>query len=150
MFAPVDSLFFGRNQPSANRESHQARDIVDLQSAHQLEPMRLDRLDADPEQRGNFLCRLPFGDALQYFPLPKRELFQFWINVSRLFFCRSYVRYLDPLPDSISNRNCELMCARRVENLLGPAPCQRKCTGGDHPLVFQEILDLLLELAKAT
>src|SRR5882762_2105509 len=112
--------------------------------------MRLDRLDANPEQSGNFFCRLSFSDTLQNLPLSKRELVQFWINVSRLFFCRSYVRYLDPLPDSISNRNCELMCARRVENLLGPAPCQGKCTGSDHPLFSQEVLDLLLELTKPT
>src|SRR6266446_5895255 len=97
--------------------------------------MRLNRLDANPEQPRNFFRRLSFGDALQYFPLSKCKLLQFWINISRLFPCRGDVRYLDPFPNSVSNRNRELVCARCVENLLGTAPPERERTGGDLPLV---------------
>src|SRR5947207_5268317 len=112
--------------------------------------MRLNCLDANPKQCGNFFCRLSFGDALQYFPLSKSELVEFWINISRLFRCRSDVSYLDPLPDSVPNRNRELVCARRVENLLGSAPGKGKRAGGDHALFRQQIFDLLLELTKTT
>src|SRR5437870_2641600 len=99
--------------------------------------MRLNRLDANPEHRGNSLRRFSFGDALQYLPLSKRELVQFWINIFRLFLCRGDVSYLDPFPDSVPNRNRELVCARRVENLLSSAPGKWKRTGGDHPLFRQ-------------
>src|SRR5438309_6243089 len=78
------SLFFRRNQPGANRKSHQARYVVDLQSAHQLQAVRLNCLDADPQQIRDLLCILSFCDKLQYFALPKCELLQFWIDISRL------------------------------------------------------------------
>src|SRR5260370_42206455 len=112
--------------------------------------MRLNRLDANRKERGNFLRVLSFGDALQYLPLSKRELLQFWINISRLFLCRGNVSYLDPFPNSFPNRNRDLVGARRVENLLGSAPGEGKRTGGDHPLFRQQILDLLFERTKAT
>src|SRR6267143_6594694 len=111
--------------------------------------MRLNRLNANPEERRNLFRVLPLRGALQYFALSKRELLQFRIDISRLFPCRGNVGYLDPLPDSAPNRNRELVCARRVENLLGPASCEGKGTGGDHPLFGSQILDLLLELTKA-
>src|SRR6267143_5297648 len=111
--------------------------------------MRLNRLNANPEERRNLFRVLPLRGALQYFALSKRELLQFRIDISRLFPCRGDVGYLDPLPDSVSNRNRELVCARRVENLLGPAPRERKGAGCDHSLFRQEIFDLLLELTKA-
>src|SRR5207253_2281045 len=71
--------------------------------------MRFNCLDANPQERGNFFCRLSFGDALQNLPLSKRELVQFWINVSRLFFCRDDASNLNPLPDSVPHRHRELI-----------------------------------------
>jgi hypothetical protein len=75
-------LRFGRDESGANRKSHQTGDIVDLQSAHQLQAMRLNCLDADLQQIRDLLCILPFCDKLQYFALPKRELLQLGLVVS--------------------------------------------------------------------
>ena len=87
-------LRFGRDEPGANRKSDQARYVVDLQSAHQLQAMRLNCLDADPQQIRDLLCILSFCDQLQYFALPKRELLQLRVGGSSGFsLCRLDVGY---------------------------------------------------------
>ena len=121
---------------------------MNAQSLHQLQPVRFNRLNANSKKIGYLFRILPFGDVLQYLPLSKRELLQFWIDISRLFLSRGDVGYLDPLPDSVPNRNRELVCVRRVEDLLGSGQRERKSASYNHWLTCQHGIQFFLVLAK--
>src|SRR3984893_8000221 len=143
-------LRLGRDEPGANRKSHQAGDIVDLQSAHQLQAMRLNCLHANPQQIRDLLCILSFCDKLQYFALPKRELLQLQASgLSGFSLCRLDIGYLNPLPSAFSHRDCELMCPRRVENILGAGKSERKSADRDHLLTRELAVESVFEFSKA-
>ena len=112
--------------------------------------MRFYRLDADPQQTRDLLCILSFGDKLQYFALPKCELLQLRAGgLSGFSLCRFDIGYLNPLPSAFSHRDGELMCPRRIENILGAAKSERKSAGRDHLLPRELAIELLFEFAKA-
>ena len=76
--------------------------------------MRLNCLDADPQQTRDLLRILSSCDKLQYFALPKRELLQLRVGYG-FSLCRLDIGYLDSLPSAFSHRDGELMCPRRIE-----------------------------------
>src|SRR5207237_256600 len=80
------ALPFGGNQAGTNRESNQARHVMNVQPRHELEAMRFHGLDADPKRMTNFLRVFSFGDELQDLALARRELFQ------RAFFSRRVLK----------------------------------------------------------
>jgi outer membrane protein assembly factor BamB len=59
----------GADHAAPDRVTHQTRGVVDLELPCQAHPVRLHRLDADAEQGGDLLHRLPLGDQLQHLPL---------------------------------------------------------------------------------
>jgi outer membrane protein assembly factor BamB len=60
----------GTDHPAADGVAHQASGVVDLELPGQAHAMRLHRLDADAQERGDLLHRLPLGDQLQHLALP--------------------------------------------------------------------------------
>jgi outer membrane protein assembly factor BamB len=63
----------GADHAAPDRVTHQARGVVDLELPCQAHAVRLHRLDADAEQGGDLLHRLPLGDQLQHLPLAGAE-----------------------------------------------------------------------------
>src|SRR4029077_14902141 len=53
--------------------AHQARRFVNIELAHELRAVRLDRLGTDAKLRGDVLGRTALGDELQHLPLPHGE-----------------------------------------------------------------------------
>src|ERR1700730_9951236 len=143
---PAASLI--RNQAGANREPHQSRYVVDLQSVHQLQAMRFDRFHADGKVTGNFFCVLTFRYPVQYLSLPQRQLSNFGVGPLRLFLRPSNIGHFHPLPNALADGHGKLMQARGIENLPSPAQGERKCAGRDYPLILQHLIDLLFELTK--
>ena len=64
---------FRRDQSVADREAHQAWHVEDAEALHHLDPVALDRLDAEEEALGHLPGAQPFCDQLQDLPLPRRE-----------------------------------------------------------------------------
>ena len=54
----------GGGQPSADGVADEGRRLMHVQLPHQVDAMRLDRFDAQPQVRRDLLRRLPLGDAL--------------------------------------------------------------------------------------
>jgi hypothetical protein len=67
---------FRRNQTDAQSEPHQARNIMHVQDIHQLRAMVFDGLGADFQGFSDLLGVLAFGDKLEDFALPARQLFE--------------------------------------------------------------------------
>ena len=112
--------------------------------------MRLNCLAADSQQIRDLLCILSFCDKLQYFALPKCELLQLRAGgLSGFSLCRFDIGYLNPFPSAFSHRDGELMCPRRIKNILGTAKFERKSAGRDHLLTRELAIEFLFELAKA-
>src|SRR5437763_7771110 len=61
------------DQPAPQREPDQPGHVADTEPFHQLSAMRLDRLDADLEPRGDGLRRVAFRDELQDLALARRQ-----------------------------------------------------------------------------
>ena len=54
----------GRGQPPADRIAHEGGRLMNVQLPHQVDAMRLDGFDAQPQVRCDLLRRLPLRDAL--------------------------------------------------------------------------------------
>jgi len=67
---------FLRNQSDPQSESNQSRNIVNVQAVHQLHAMVFHGLGADLEDFGGLLGVPAFGDELEDFALPVRQLFE--------------------------------------------------------------------------
>src|SRR5205823_14636921 len=64
----------GKDETSPDRIADEARTIMDPEFSHNSTSMRLDRVEADPHDVGDLLCRFTFGDQLQDFALPRGEI----------------------------------------------------------------------------
>jgi len=62
--------FFGFDQPDFKRVTREAGDIMQIELSHQVGPVVVHRLDADPEFRGNFLGAVTFRNKLQNLAFP--------------------------------------------------------------------------------
>ena len=111
--------------------------------------MRLNCLDADPQQTRDLLCILSCCDKLQYFAVAKRELLELRMDGSSGFSLRRLdVGYLNSLPSAFSYRDGELMCPRRIENILGARKSERKSTGHNHWLTRDLAIEFVFVFAK--
>src|SRR5688572_11396630 len=63
----------GAHDPGPDGVAHEPRNVVDAQTLHELGPMRLDRLGAQAQTRGDLLGAMPLRDELEYFPLARRQ-----------------------------------------------------------------------------
>lgn len=67
------NLGVGLDQSDADRETHEARYIVNFKPLHELASVCFNCFDAQVQALGNVLCRLPFGDELKNFTLAHAE-----------------------------------------------------------------------------
>ena len=63
----------GLDEPRANRESNQTRNLVDVELLHQVRSMRIDGLERDTEHARDLFARQTLGDQLQNFSFPIRQ-----------------------------------------------------------------------------
>src|SRR5262245_6910793 len=73
----------GHDQAVPDREADEIGGVVQLELLQDVLAVRIDRADADVEQRSHFLVRLAFGDQLQHLPLAVGEQAQVGITVER-------------------------------------------------------------------
>src|SRR5271156_5938334 len=65
--ALLKRLFLGLDFFILNSVTHQLRDGVDFQFAHDVRAMRFRRLHTDAQRNSHFLAALAFGQKLNYF-----------------------------------------------------------------------------------
>ncbi len=70
------SQLFLRKQSDPQSKTHQTRNIMNVQATHQFHAVVFDGLGADLQDFGNAFGVLAFGDELENFALPARQLFE--------------------------------------------------------------------------